>query len=81
MEYVWKSSLLSGIFQRLHNEQEYYWPTIYRTGAAVVSTITSYSFLSKGGIKFLKDEDKLESFDVKDGGRLYLTDLGRILYC
>ena len=38
-----------------------------------------YSFLSKGGIKCLKDEDK--SFDVKDGGRLYLNDLGRILYC
>ena len=27
--------------QELHNEQEYYWPTIYRVGAAVVSTITS----------------------------------------
>ena len=40
-----------------------------------------YSFLSKGGIKSSKDEDKLESFDVKDGGRLYLNDLGRILYC
>ena len=34
-------------FKELHNEQEYYWPTlfiqwIYRTGAAVMSTITSY---------------------------------------
>ena len=28
-------------FKELHNEQEHYWPTIYRTGAAVVSTITS----------------------------------------
>ena len=28
-------------FKELHKEQEYYWPTIYRTGAAVVSTITS----------------------------------------
>ena len=28
-------------FKELHNQQEYYWPTIYRTGAAVVSTITS----------------------------------------
>ena len=30
-------------FKELHNEQEYYWPTIYkagcRAGAAVVSTI------------------------------------------
>ena len=40
-----------------------------------------YSFLSKGGIKSSKDEDKLESFDVKDGGRLSLNDLGRFLYC
>ena len=29
----------------IHNEQEYYWPTIYRTGAAVVVTVTSISFL------------------------------------
>ena len=28
-------------FRELHNEQEYYCPTIYRAGAAVVSTITS----------------------------------------
>ena len=42
MEYVWTSSLWIGIFQRaIHNEQEYFWPTIYRAGAAVVSTITS----------------------------------------
>ena len=34
-------------FEELHNDQEYYWPgywpTIYRAGAAVVSTITSIS--------------------------------------
>ena len=28
-------------FKELHNEQEYYWPSIYRAGEAVVSTITS----------------------------------------
>ena len=28
-------------FKEVHNDQEYYRPTIYRTGAAVVSTITS----------------------------------------
>ena len=28
-------------FKELHHEQEYYCPTIYRAGAAVVSTITS----------------------------------------
>ena len=27
-------------FKELHNDQEYYWSTIYRAGAAVVSTIT-----------------------------------------
>ena len=32
-------------FKELHNEQEYYWPTIHRAGAAVVSTITSYSVI------------------------------------
>ena len=44
LEYVWKSSLWIGIFQRaewVHNVQECYWPTIYRAGAAVVSTIIS----------------------------------------
>ena len=35
-----------------------------------------YSFLFKGE-KSLKDEDNLESFNVKDGGRLYLKDLAR----
>ena len=30
-------------FKELHNDQEYYWPTTYRTGAAVVSTITRNS--------------------------------------
>ena len=28
-------------FKELHKEQEYYWPTMYRAGAAAVSTITS----------------------------------------
>ena len=44
LEYVWKSSLWIGIFQRaewVHNVQECYWPTMYRAGAAVVSTIIS----------------------------------------
>ena len=29
-------------FKEVHNEQECYWRTIHRAGAAVVSTITSY---------------------------------------
>ena len=28
-------------FKEQHNQQEYYWPAIHRTGAAVVSTLTS----------------------------------------
>ena len=30
-------------FKELQNDQEYYWPTTYGAGAAVVSTITSYN--------------------------------------
>ena len=47
MEYVWKSSLWIGrvYFKKLLNEQEYYWPTINRAGAAVVSTITSSHYI------------------------------------
>ena len=46
MEYVWKSyeNYESVYFTELHNDQEYYWPTIYRVEAAIVSTITSYIF-------------------------------------
>ena len=52
LRFLYLSQLLYGIcvkilnyesvyFKELHNQQEYYWPTIYRAGAAVVSTITS----------------------------------------
>jgi len=37
-------------FKELHNEQEYYWPTIYRQGAAVVSTIISISETVETGV-------------------------------
>ena len=42
----------SAYFKELHKEQEYYWPTIYRPGTAVVSTITSYKsyFLYRGNL-------------------------------
>ena len=36
-------------FKELHNDQEYYWPTIYRGGGAVLSTITRKDFLFEGG--------------------------------
>ena len=29
-------------FKELHNDQEYYWPTIYKAGEAAVSAITNY---------------------------------------
>ena len=47
LRFLYFSHLLYGIsvktvnFKELHNEQECYCPTIYRAGAAVVSTITS----------------------------------------
>ena len=41
MEYVWKSWLWSVYFKELHNDQEYYWLTIYRAGAVqVLLTLT-----------------------------------------
>ena len=33
-------------FKELHNEQGCYWPTIYRAGAAVVSTITGVNYIT-----------------------------------
>ena len=36
---VWKSSIRIAIFQRATQRKEYYWPTTYRAGAAIVSTI------------------------------------------
>ena len=48
-------------FKELHNQQEYYWPTIYKTGAAVVSTITSFNnthLKSSLGVFFLDPLDK-----------------------
>ena len=40
-------------FKELHNEQEYYLPTIYRAGAAVVSTITSSKYNLRGVKKLI----------------------------
>ena len=36
-------------FKKPHREQEYYWPTTYRAGAALVSTISSFD-----GIQLMK---------------------------
>ena len=40
-------------FKELHNDQDYYWPTIYIEGAAVVSTITDLQFNEESPPKFL----------------------------
>ena len=42
-------------FKELHNEQEYYWRSIYRAGAAVVSTITSIFESDQKGRKLAFD--------------------------
>ena len=34
----------------MHNDQEYYWLTIYRAGGAVLSFITGKYFLFEGGV-------------------------------
>ena len=48
MEYVCENLHYESVyFKELHNQQEYYWPTIYRTGAAVVSAITSVTLQRK----------------------------------
>ena len=48
MEYMWKSSLWIGTFEgaKQRNDQENCWPTMYRAGAAVVSTINSGYYTS-----------------------------------
>ena len=45
-------------FKELHNQQEYYWPTIYKTEAAVVSTITSNNNKKKKKNDNDNDNDK-----------------------
>ena len=52
--------------------------TLSCTCTELMFFVLFFYFLSKGG-KSLKDEDKLASFDIKDGGRLYFKDLGKIL--
>ena len=54
-------------FKELHNEQEYYWPTLYRAGAAVVSTISSliYDKLNRRNWSELKKATII----VKSGNR------------
>ena len=53
MFYVWKRSIWIGVFQRAYTKTKTtIWPTKYRAGAAVVSTITKRSYSLLGGVLF-----------------------------
>ena len=58
-------------FKELHNQQEYCWPTIYRTGAAVVSTITSlcYNYGGRRGSRI--NTDRFPKRDLAGGPGAY----------
>ena len=43
-----------GIFQRATQRAKNYSPTIYRAGAAVVSTITSFKMINLRAVNFVK---------------------------
>ena len=63
-------------FKKLHNQQEYYWPTIYRTGAGVVSTITSY--INTAEIPGELSRENLIPSHVKISPLLWLHDKSRL---
>ena len=51
MFYVWKLSIWIGVFQRAYTKTKAtIWPTKYRAGAAVVSTITKQLYSPLGGV-------------------------------
>ena len=53
-------------FKELHNKQEYYWATIYRAGADVVSIITSIKEDDKGNCDYQDDWDDWSGWDDQD---------------
>ena len=53
-------------FKELHNKQENYWATIYRAGAAVMSTITSIKEDDKGNCDYQDDWDDWSGWDDQD---------------
>ena len=53
-------------FKEPHNKQEYYWATIYRAGAAVVSTITRIKEDDKGNCDYQDDWDDWSGWDDQD---------------
>ena len=50
MEYRENLHCESVYFKELHNDQECYWPTISRAGAAVVLSITTITGINKRGL-------------------------------
>ena len=53
-------------FKELQNESEYHWPTIYRTGAAVVSTITSLQHIYNTGSPSSKYDHRRASAQLRN---------------
>ena len=53
-------------FKELHNKQEYYWATIYRAGADVVSIITSINEDDKRNCDYHDDWDDWSGWDDQD---------------
>ena len=53
-------------FKELQNESEYHWPTIYRTGAVVVSTITSVQHIYNTGSPSSKYDHRRASAQLRN---------------
>ena len=53
-------------FKELQNESEYHWPTIYRTGAVVVSTITSLQHIYNTGSPSSKYDHRRASAQLRN---------------
>ena len=72
-------------FKELHNEQEYYWPAIYRAGAAVVvSTITSIRYgrffeMSSVDAKWPESSFATSKWHILEDGRILWKHLANFL--
>ena len=53
-------------FKELQNESEYHWPTVYRTGAVVVSTITSLQHIYNTGSPSSKYDHRRASAQLRN---------------
>ena len=72
--------------KELHNEQEYYWSTIYGAGAAVVSTTTRFSSCGEISWKGVVNSFCIQNHSVKKIIKfsfklIYKQDLSSICIC